>query len=157
MRSLIIYYSRSGNTSLVAKTIKKQIKAHSKEITDYTTNRTVIEYLFPNIIDSASINPTNIDIDYYETIFIGTPVWLGSITPAIKKIIDNIDFKNKNIVIFNTMKGIGGDIAIKRMAKQIKKHNGNVIGAFSIITRGNDDDIRSSTLEAIKSLNLKPN
>jgi len=154
MRSLIIYYTRSGNTGLVAHTIKKELGAHVREITDFTNNRTVLDYMFPNLIDSASISPRKVDIDYYETIFIGTPVWFGSLTPAIKKFIDNMDFKNKNVILFNTMKGIGGDIAIKRMAKLVKKHNGNVIGSFGIITRGDDYDIMDCTRLAIKNMEL---
>lgn len=154
MRSLIIYYTKSGNTGLAAHIIKRELKAHVREITDFTNHRSVLEYMFPNLIDSASISPAKLDIDYYETIFIGTPVWFGSMAPAIKKLIDNMDFKNKNIILFNTMKGLGGDIAIKRMAKHVRKHNGNVIGAFSIITRGDDYDIMDDTRAAIKDLNL---
>ncbi|WP_323735576.1 flavodoxin [Methanosphaera sp. ISO3-F5] len=155
MRTLIIYYTRSGNTGLAAHIIKRELKAHIREITDFTKNRTLLDYMFTSLIDSASISPTKLDIDYYETIFIGTPVWFGSIAPAIKKLIDNMDFKNKNIILFNTMKGIGGDIAMKRMARLVRKHNGNVIGAFSIITRGDDYDIMDNTRAAIKDLNLK--
>lgn len=154
MRSLVIYYSKSGNTAVVANTIKKEYKSHVKEITDYTSHRSVADYLFPSLIDSASITPNKVDIDYYEIIFIGTPVWFGSITPAIKKIIDNIDFKNKNIILFNTMKEIGGDLAIKKMAKLVKKQNGNVVGAFSIITKGSTNDIVECTQEALQHLEL---
>jgi flavodoxin len=154
MRSLVIYYTKSGNTGLVAHIIKRELKAHIKEITDYTNERTVLDYLFTSLIDSASINPRKINVDYYETIFIGSPVWFGSLTPAIKKIIDNIDFKNKNVILFNTMKYMGNDIAIRRMAKQVRKNNGNVIGAFSIRTNCSDEDIVSLTKEAVKDLNL---
>ncbi len=154
MRSLVIYYSKSGNTGIVADTIKKSINAHVKEITDYTFNRTVADYLFTSLIDSASIEPRKVDIEYYETIFIGTPVWFGSITPAIKKIIDNTDFKNKNIILFNTYKKVGEDLAIKRMARLVKKHNGKIVGAFSISSRGTIEDLEECTIEALKGLNI---
>ncbi len=154
MRSLVIYYSKTGNTGIVANTIKKEVGAHVKEVLDYTNQRTVMDYMFTSLIDSASIEPQKIDINYYETIFIGTPVWLGSITPAIKKIIDNTDFKNKNIILFNTMKGIGGDVAIKRLSRLVKKHNGNVVGAFSIKTNGSKRDIVNCTRKALKDFNL---
>ncbi len=153
MRSLVIFYTKSGNTGLVAHTIKRELKSHIKEITDYTNQRTVFDYLFTSLIDSASINPRKIDIDYYDTIFIGTPVWLGSITPAIKKIIENTDFKNKNVILFNTMK-IGGENAMKKMVKLINKQNGNVVGAFSIRTNCSDLEIMARTRKAINDLNL---
>ncbi|WP_084790405.1 flavodoxin [Methanosphaera sp. WGK6] len=154
MRSLIIFYSRTGKTLTVANTIKEALGSHVKEITDFTTNRSVLDYMFTSVIDSASINPRKVDIDYYETIFIGTPVWIGAMTPAIKKIIDNIDFKNKNVILFNTYKKIGEDIAMKRMAKLVKKHNGNVIGGFSVPTIGTNEDIIDYTTLALEEFNL---
>ena len=42
MRSLVIYYSKSGNTELVAKTIKQELGAHVREVTDYTINRSTL-------------------------------------------------------------------------------------------------------------------
>lgn len=154
MRSLVIFYSKSGNTLVVANTIKKLIGAHAKEISDFTFHRTVLDYMFPSFIDSARINPTRIDIDYYETIFIGTPVWMGSITPAIKKIIDNTNFKNRNIILFTTMKGIGGEIAMDKMTKRVNKQNGNVIGKFSILSTGNKQDLIDCTHKALTDLKL---
>lgn len=154
MRSLVIFYSKTGNTLVVANTIKELIGAHTKEISDFTFHRTVFDYMFPSLIDSARINPTKIDIDYYETIFIGTPVWIGSITPAIKKIIDNINFKNKNIILFTTMKGIGGEIAMDKMTKIVNKQNGNVIGKFSILSTGNKQDLIDCTHKALTDLEL---
>lgn len=154
MRNLVIFYTKSGNTGLVAHTIKRELKSHIKEITDYTHYRSTFEYLFPTLIDSASINPRKIDIDYYDNIFIGTPVWFGSITPAIKKIIDNTDFKNKNIILFNTMKIGGHKKSMEKLVKLIKKQNGNVIGAFSIRTNCSDLEIMARTRQAIDDLNL---
>ncbi len=155
MKSLVIFYSKSGKTRLVAQSIKEEMKAHTKEVVDYTTHRTVIDYLFTSLIDSSRINPQKIEVNYYDTIFIGTPVWFGSMTPAIKKIIDNSNFKNKNIVLFNTMK-IGGNYnCLKKMTKLVQKSNGNVIGAFSIRTNCSDIEIINKTKDTINNLNLK--
>jgi len=154
MRSIVIFYSKSGNTLTVANTIKKLLGAHTKEITDFTVHRTILDYLFPNILDSSRIQPRKVDIDYYETIFIGTPVWLGSITPAIKKIIDNMDFKNKNIILFTTTKGIGDEIAMRKLTKLVNKHNGNIIGIFSIISNGGTEKLINCTNMALEDLNL---
>lgn len=154
MRSLVIFYSKSGNTLTVATTIQKAIGAHVKEIEDNTIHRTVLDYLFPNLIDSARIEPKTLDIDYYQTIFIGTPVWLGSLTPAIKKIIDNIEFKNKNIILFTTMKSVGEELALNRMEKLVKNRGGNIIGAFAIQSTGSQQDLVDCTYNALEDLNL---
>lgn len=152
MRSIIIFYSKSGNTTLVANTIKKSTNAHIKEINDYWNHKTVLDYLFPTIFDSAQTNNFNINIDYYETIFIGTPVWFGSVTPAIVKFIKNTDFKGKNVVLFNTMKLVGGESSIKRLSKIVNESGGNVISAFSIKTNTNKEEIIKNTNRAIKDL-----
>lgn len=154
MRSLVIFYSKSGHTLTVADTIKKSLGSHVQEITDYTTQRSLLDYMFPSLIDSASIDHIKLDVSYYETIFIGTPVWIGSFTPAIKKIIDSIDFKNRNVVLFSTSNGIGQKIAMKRLAKLVKKHNGNVIGGFSIPSIDNKERIIDYTQTALNNLNL---
>lgn len=154
MRCLIIYFSKTGNTAIVAETIKKELKAHTQEIHDFTDNRTVLEYLFPTVFDSASINPRKYDVGYYETIFIGTPVWAASITPAIYKFIKENDFKSKDIVLFNTMKKVGGKIALKHMAKHVKNSNGHIIGSFTIRSDVDKDVMIQNTKRAIKELNL---
>ena len=154
MRSIVIFYSRSGKTYTVANEIKHALNSHFREIIDYTSNRSTFEYLFPTIFDSASIEPRKIDIDYYDTIIIGTPVWFGSLTPAIKKFIDNMDFKNKNIILFNTMKSKGGHLAMSRLVKHVKNHNGNIITTFTIKTNGSKENIIKRTHKSLKDLNL---
>ena len=155
MRNLVLFYSKTGNTALVAQTIKNELKSHVKELNDFSHNKTGLEYLFPTIFESASVNNYNFDIDYYETIFIGTPVWISSLTPSISEIIKNVDFKGKNIVLFNTMKFYGGYNAIRRMAKLVKKSNGNVIAAFTIKTNTSKEDIVKNTISAIDAIDLE--
>ncbi len=157
MRSLVIFYSKSGMTYTVANTINKILNSHTKEIIDYDNHKPIHEYLFPKIFNDSKINPEKIDIDYYETIFIGSPIWLGSITPAIRKFIENMNFKNKNIILFTTQKGFGTETAIKNFCKLIKKHDGKIKGCFAINTNCNKQEIERYTYQAIKDLDLIEN
>ena len=155
MRSLTIYYSKSGNTRTVANTLKREIKTHRLEVIDLWENKTLSELLFPTIRNSAQIRPQKVDVDpYYEYVFIGTPTYFGSITPAIAKFIKNSDFKNKKIILFNTYRFIGAKHAINRLAKHVQKSDGNVIGAFSIKCNGSKKDIEEATKKAAKELNI---
>ncbi|MBO7719576.1 MAG: hypothetical protein J6S29_05440 [Methanosphaera sp.] len=155
MRSLTIYYSKSGNTRIVANTLKSELKTHRLEVVDLWENKTLLELLFPTIRDSAQLKPNGITVDpYYETVFIGTPVYFGSVSPAIAKFIKNSDFQNKDVIIFNTFKHMGYEHSIRRLAKLVKRSNGNVIQAFSIKCSGTDEDIRYCTKKAIKELSI---
>ena len=155
MRSLTIYYSKSGNTRTVANTLKSEFKTHRLEVIDLWENKTLSELLFPTIRNSAQIKPNGIEIDpYYELIFIGTPVYFASVTPAIAKFIRKTDFGGKDVIIFNTYSTIGCEHSIKRLAKLVRKSNGNVINAFSIKCNGNTSDIIKSTKMAIQELSI---
>lgn len=154
MRSLTIFYSETGNTYQVANTIHKLIGSHTKEIIDNNVHRSLHEYFFTTICNSARIEPKSIDIDYYETIFIGSPVWMGTISPAIVQFIENMDFKNKDIIIFVTGHGVCDDLALKRMSRIIKKHNGNVISGFIIHTNGDSEQLKRDTTKAMEDLHL---
>lgn len=155
MRSLTIYYSETGNTRIVADTLKNELKSHRMEVIDLWKNKTLSEILFPTIRNSSQLKPYKVDVDpYYELIFVGTPVWFGSVTPAIAQFIKNSDFKGKDVVIFNTFRFAGAQLSIKRLAKLIKKSNGNVIGAFSVKTNSNNRDIVENTKKAIEELSI---
>ena len=156
MRSLTIYYSKTGNTRCVANTLKRELKTHRLEIVDLWQNKTISELLFPTIRNSAQIRPEGIEVDpYYEVVFIGTPVYFGSVTPAIAKFIKNSDFKGKDVILFNTFKHVGCEHSIKRLAKLVRKSNGNVIEGFGIKSSGAQKDIIESTKKAIEELNVK--
>lgn len=155
MRSLTIYYSKGGNTRLVANTIKSEIKTHRLEVIDLWENKTLSELLFPTIRNSAQIKPDGITVDpYYEVVFVGTPVYFGSVTPAIARFIKKTDFQNKDVILFNTFKYTGYEHSIRRLAKLVKKSNGNVVHTFGIKCNGTDEDIINCTKKAIKELSI---
>lgn len=155
MRSLTIYYSKSGNTRLVANTLKSELKTHRLEVIDLWDNKTLSELLFPTIRNSSQLKPNGITVDsYYETVFIGTPVYFASVTPAIAQFIKNSDFQGKDIILFNTFKYMGYEHSIRRLSKLVKKSNGNVVHAFSIKCNGNKEDIINCTKKAVKELSI---
>jgi len=50
------------------------------------------------------------DIESYDTLFIGTPVWAWTITPPILSLINIESFKNKDVYFFYTHEGGPGKI-----------------------------------------------
>ncbi|ADP77956.1 flavodoxin/nitric oxide synthase [Methanothermus fervidus DSM 2088] len=156
---IVIYYSRTGNTEVVAKTIAKETKAELVKIEDLK-NRRGFFGIFLAIVDAllkkkTDITPRSIDLKKYDVIYIGSPVWARNPAPAILTFIDNSDFSNKNVVIFVTMAAHGGDNAIKTMKEKIYSKNGKVIGAFSIKTRDkNKEEIKEETIKKLGEINV---
>lgn len=144
MKSIIIYYSRTGRTKLIAQTLAKEKNMNIVEIKDKTNRSGAIGFikgtLDSMINNSTTIEPVTIDLDKYDTVYIGTPVWASKITPAIKQILDNINLENKN----------GAKEALNSLNSTIKDKGGKIINSFSIITKGRD--IESLTKDIVKNL-----
>ena len=154
MKSIIIYYSRTGRTKLIAQTLAKEKNMKIVEIKDKTNRSGAIGFikgtLDSMINNSTTIEPVTIDLDKYDTVYIGTPVWASKITPAIKQILDNINLENKNVITFVTLNKNGAKEALNSLNSTIKDKGGKIINSFSIITKGRD--IESLTKDIVKNL-----
>lgn len=106
MKILIAYYSFSGITKTIAKTMSKLINADDFEILpqipysfDYNTAlKEAREQI--NSGYSPKLIGTLPNTQAYEQIFIGSPNWLGTFAPPILTFIKNSSLKDKIIVPF---------------------------------------------------------
>ena len=102
---LVVYFSRSNNTELMAMEIAKHydadlVRLHADR---YRIGfRGWINSLNDAQTKHAAITPERIDVSQYETIFIGSPIWWYSPAPPAWQFINNNDIADKNIVLFNT-------------------------------------------------------
>ena len=109
MKTLVTYYSRTGNTRKVGKQIAKNLKADVDEIIDIKNRRGIFGWLMAGR-DASLKNLTEIeyekDISKFDLVVIGTPVWVGTMTPAIRTYLT--DSKFKKIAFFCTCGGQEG-------------------------------------------------
>jgi len=106
MKSLIIYYSLDGNVKLLSETMAKEIGADilplqpKKEIEAgsfmkyFWGGRQIVMKSTPEL-EVLSLNPND-----YDLIILGTPVWMGDYTPAIRSFLTNNPLVNKKLAIF---------------------------------------------------------
>lgn len=104
-RVLVVYFSRSNNTELMAMEIAKHYNAQLVRLN--ADKYRIGFYGWLNALRDAQtkhaeITPEKIDLSSYETIFIGSPIWWYSPAPPAWQFINNNDFSNKNIILFNT-------------------------------------------------------
>jgi len=162
MKSLVVYYSVTGNTELAAKTIAETLNADIlkiEEVKQRSKNFIVLVFTvaFDAIKDKCSeIKPVNPDINKYDLIFIGSPVWAGKPAPAVNSFINQSDFKNKNVVAFVTLAGKDPAGAIASMKDKIEKKSGKIIGSFSVRAQKNKpEEIKQKTIDAISQYKTK--
>ncbi|MCX7837158.1 MAG: NAD(P)H-dependent oxidoreductase [candidate division WOR-3 bacterium] len=139
MKALIVYYSLTGKTEMIAQTIAKTLKAEIRKVEEIKKRNFfgLIRGVFEAIKGKGSkIKPMDFNLTNYDLIFLGTPVWAFKPAPAINAFISKADFKDKKIILFVTMGGVGGKSAIKTLINIIESKGGKVINSFAIKTGG---------------------
>lgn len=128
---LIAYYSYSGNTKEVAEAIQKEIGGDLFEI---KTEGTYPEEYRPMTVQAKKeiedgyrpkLTTSVEDMAQYDTVFIGSPNWWGTITPQVSSFIETYDLNGKTVVPFITHGGGGVQNTIKDMTAQCKGCNVN--------------------------------
>ncbi len=113
MKTLVVYYSKSGNTRRVAEEIQKALGADTEELVEIGTKRSgFFGFLFAgrdamrgrsSKIEAAKKSPTD-----YDLVFVGSPVWGWNLVPAVRSYLTAADLKGKPVAFFCTM-GSSGD------------------------------------------------
>jgi len=108
MKSLVTYYSRTGNAKFVAETIAADMGADIEEIVDLRKRDGPIGFISGGKDATQSketkIGQTKRSPKDYDVIIIGTPVWSSSPTPAVRTYINHNDLSGKKVAIFLTTK-----------------------------------------------------
>jgi flavodoxin len=109
MTTKIIFYSRTGNTKKLAELISKKEKGDLIEIKDKKNRKGVVGWLSGGK-DSAKGKETQIElskplsIKKGDIIYIGSPVWVGTMAPAILTFLrqNKKELEKATLVFFGT-------------------------------------------------------
>jgi len=108
MRSLVAYYSRSGNTRFVAETIADFLDAEVEEIIDKSDRSGPIGWIKSGIQATMEVDTEIEELEYspsnYDLVVLGSPVWNKRITPAMRTYLKEPNFYNSEIAFLNTNK-----------------------------------------------------
>ena len=149
-RSLVVYYSASGNTRRVAQAIAEQLGADTFEVTPvqpYTSadlnwtdrsSRVVQEYEDESLRNILLTSTTVPDWDNYENVFIGYPIWWGIAAWPMNGFVSANDFSGKNVVPFCTSRSSGIGQSGKLLAELVRTGSWLDGYRFSSSTTAND-------------------
>ena len=95
MKKLFIYYSLSGNGDVVADYLKdRNIDIRKVIMKDKMPKSYILQILkggfLAGIYYKARLVDFNNNIDSYDEIVIGSPIWNGRLVPAINTVLDKI-------------------------------------------------------------------
>jgi flavodoxin len=123
LKFLVVYYSLTGSTEFAAKKIAQQLDADLCEVLDKKHKQGKLIYLKGGssaMREKLTKIEVSKSIEDYDFIVVGSPVWAGKITPAIRTFLSQNDLSEKKTAFFVT---IGGDKPEKSF-KNLRKTTG---------------------------------
>jgi flavodoxin len=159
MKSIIIYYSYSGNTRKVAHILAEclgkpqEVKTHELRAQDESSNFFgQCRRAFWHKI--AKIEPVNFELNQFDRICLGTPVWAFGPAPAVNAFLEQCKgVTDKDILLFTTYgSGTGNNRCIDYMQRALIGKGAKNFKRFSIqqFKVGDKDFILSKIQETMR-------
>ena len=143
MKNLVIFYSLEGNTKLIASTIARAINA---DVLELKTKKKYSDKGFKKYFwggksvifkEKPELLEVNKNIEDYENIIIGTPIWVGTYAPPFNTFFKENKIQGKNIALFACHGGGGATKFFNNIKKEIP--NNRFIGEIDFFEPINND------------------
>ncbi len=126
-KSLVLYFSATGNTKSIAQKIAKEANSDIIEIIpkdkykseDLNYNSDCRANREQNDSKARPEIENTIDITKYDTIYLGYPIWWGTNPKIILTLLDKYDFTGKTIIPFCT----SGSTGISESVRDLRNYN----------------------------------
>jgi flavodoxin len=109
MKTLILYYSRTGTTKIAAEKIAAALCADIEEIIDKKDRSGPMGWILSgrdamkkNLTETGPLKKI---LSAYDLVVVGTPVWAGTMTPAIRTVLAEQKQNLKKLAFFTTQGG----------------------------------------------------
>jgi flavodoxin len=124
-KALILYYSQTGNTEVVAELFQAYLDADVEAIqvvNPYDADfGATIERCLKEREEGVlpEIEPIKADLKNYDLIVLGYPVWFGTYAPPIASLLNSIDLSGKKVLPFCTFGSGGLDSSVKDLEAKL--------------------------------------
>ena len=151
-KALVVFYSRTGNTKKVAEDIAAALNADVEQLVDKKDRSGMMGWLKSGKDASkeklADIDTVKYDPSKYEMVRLGTPIWVGNMTPALRTYITNNKQSFKSISVFTTSGGSRPDKTIKKIETLAGKKAVSAGGFFAVEIKNKDPKAYQEKLQA---------
>lgn len=156
-KRIVVYYSFEGNTKKAAEKIAEGLQSDIwrlkpvKEMPCHGVRKFIFGGMQATFGCSVPIQKIELDMEQYDEIILGTPVWAGKCTPVVNQFLKEINDREKITAVF-TCSG-GGDngqcIANLRKKRLSLKHTVALADCNNPLSKENDIKIMNF-LEELK-------
>ena len=143
-KPLVVYFSATGTTAMVARTIADITggtlyeivpqRAYTSDDLDWNDRQSRSSVEMNNPQSRPAIKGTKADVAAYDVIFIGYPIWWDQAPRIINTFIESYDLTGKTLVPFATSGGSGISNSVKELRKaypDLKWRDGKLLNGAS--------------------------
>ena len=125
MKTLTVYYSRSGTTRRIAEELVKKLGSDVDPITEPRGRGGLLGFLRSGYEAATEklpqINPAGKSPSDYDLVIVGTPVWSKKMSSPVRSYLSQHRDKMSDVAFFCTLGGSGGEATLKAMADLVGK------------------------------------
>ena len=133
MDTLVVYYSRSGSTKIVAAALAHGVGGTLRELVDANARTNLFAAAMAALFRRPArlVNP-DYNVAGYDTVVIMTPIWVGNPTPAANTFLRTVNLTGKK-VLFVALGESGENLATSsRLEEMARARGGQVLGIHHI-------------------------
>ena len=141
---LVLYYSQTSNTKVVAEEIASKLGADIEEIVPVEPYDGDFQATIARCMKEREegvipeIQPIQADLSAYDIIFLGYPIWFGTYAPPVNAFLNQVDLSGKKVVPFCTFGSGGLESSVKDLAE--KQPDAEILPGYGV---------RAARLEAV--------
>ena len=135
MKTLVVFYSRTGVTRTVAQALAGQLQADIEELHDRKKRAGALGFIVGGkdacLKRLTEIDPPVKDPAAYDLVVIGTPVWADTMAPAVRTYLSQRVQSLRNVAFFCTMMGSGDKKTFVALEEVVGKPPKGVLALLS--------------------------
>ena len=137
MKAAVIYYSLEGNMDFIAQKLGESGNVDlcrlipKKEYPKGKISKYVWGGKSATFGEMPSLEDITIDLEQYDTLVIGTPIWAGTMTPPVLTFLHDHKIVGKKIILVTTCDGGDSEKAVKKMKEYLS--DSTVIDAITFV------------------------
>jgi flavodoxin len=124
MKTLLVIYSKTGNTRAVGKEIAERLGADIEEIMDIRPRKGLFGFIRSGFealrCKPAEIRQPSIAPKEYDLVILGTPIWAGRMSSPVRAYLQQLSGSFSNAAFFCTCSGQDYESVMKDMANVAK-------------------------------------
>lgn len=161
MKSIVVFYSVSGQTEYVGRLMAKELGCEclkiegEKEIRPDVVSRYVQGSKAMISGNATILKNYDFNAEDYDNVIIGFPNWASNCPPVMKRFLEENDLAGDKVFLYTTYVARGGKKCVQNTARRV--NNGIILGdqKFSLPKSKNQEKFKVEIDELLKEWGLK--